>query len=116
MVKSIAKLFESLDGGTTELIKTDLIDSPSSELAGMSTIERGEFCFEQRIKGFKVKQLAEKYEVDSSTVYRWVKEYLDSFARDFESQTRADILMEELVFLEHLRYAFLAATLFSHSS
>jgi len=103
MVKSIAKLFESLDGGTTELIKADLIDSPSSELAGMSTIERGEFCFEQRIKGFKVKQLSEKYDVDSSTIYRWIKDYLNSFARDFESQTRADVLMEELVFLEHIQ-------------
>src|SRR3990172_10216124 len=105
MVKSIAELFESLDDTSgTALVKaeavdpSEIIDSPGSELAAMSIAERGEFCFELRVKGYRVKAIASRYKVDPATIYRWIKEYLSEFGQSFESQTKADILMQELVF------------------
>ena len=102
-MKGIAGVLATLDDSSDKPPKIELIAPSDPELASMPVEDRGEFLYGLRIKGFKVDQLAKRYKVDRSTIYRWIKDYMQAFRDDFEQQTKADILTEELVFLEHLQ-------------
>jgi len=60
-------------------------------------------AFELKLKGVPIKNIAATFSVADATIYRWLKEYREEFAREFHDRPRSDLLLDSLAFLRTLR-------------
>lgn len=60
-------------------------------------------CYELRLKGVPVVNIAKSFGVDESTIYRWLKAYREAFTREFTDRPRSDLLVDMLAFMRVVR-------------
>lgn len=90
---SLLSAVESVRSGTKE--------APGTEI--MLDGDKVKKAYELKLKGVPIKNIANAFHVSVATIYRWVKQYEQEFARQFVSRPRSDVLMESLAFLRTVR-------------
>jgi len=60
-------------------------------------------CYELKLKGVPIKNIAQSFTVSEATIYRWLSAYREQFARDFHDRPRSDLLLDSLAFLRTVR-------------
>lgn len=74
---------------------TEVIIEPTIE-------EKAAEAYALNMRGMKIKDIAKKFKVDESTIWRWKREYARKFREHFEQSQPADIVAEMLLALKDL--------------
>lgn len=79
-------------------VETD--ESPKS--VKMSMDERAARCHELRMRGVPVTAIARSFEVSPRAIYKWLQHGIEQFRSRLEQQPAADLLSEQLQFLDSM--------------
>jgi len=108
----------------SELLKhyEEVVGKGSTELPGGQTVHNSDLkdfrnkpaaakrahAYQLRLQGKTVRWIAALYDVDAGTVYKWLKQCTEEYLSSFETNSGAEVVADNLAFLDELEAICLA--------
>lgn len=72
------------------------------EFRGLAEEDKWARAYEMKLQGFAPSAIAKVFDVDQSTIYRWMRKHHERYRRALEQEPAANLLAEHLQFLDHI--------------